>query len=155
MNYKSLTLPLLAGALLLAGCQSPAPRVAAGPAAQKVVQHARAQIGSAYRYGGQTPRTGFDCSGLVFYSHRMIGQRVPRTTGQQYQATAPVARKHLQPGDLVFFRFRRSRAVSHVGIYLGKDRFVHAPSSSKQVSIADLNAPYWSKHFVRGGRFHL
>lgn len=155
MFFKLFISSIITTALLLSGCQSSVKRVSQNPHAHKVVQQARSQIGTPYRYGGNTPESGFDCSGLVFYSHKKTGQRIPRTTGEQYRASRPVARKNLRPGDLVFFRFRRSRQVSHVGIYLGANRFVHAPSSNKKVSIAKLNTPYWSRHFVRGGRFRL
>lgn len=155
MYFKLLNILLIIVSLSLGGCQSSVKRGPTNPNAQKIVHHAKAQIGTPYRYGGLNPKTGFDCSGLVFYSHKRTGQHVPRTTGEQYRATQPISRKHLRPGDLVFFRFRRNRQVSHVGIYLGANRFVHAPSSNKRVSVAKLNSKYWSKHFVRGGRFRL
>ena len=156
MIFRLFSLTLIGSALWLSGCQAPVTRSSAtSPTAAKIVQQARAQIGSPYRYGGESPGSGFDCSGLVYYSLQKTGHRIPRTTGEQYRSTMPVARKNLRPGDLVFFRLRRSRMVSHVGIYLGAGRFVHAPSSHKRVSIASLNAPFWSKHFVRGGRFRL
>ena len=155
MKFKLFNLAFIALAIVLSGCQSNTKRLSANPNAGKVIQQARAQIGTPYRYGGKTPKSGFDCSGLVFYSHKKSGQWIPRTTGEQYRASQPVARKNLRPGDLVFFRMRRSRQVSHVGIYLGANRFVHAPSKNKHVSIAKLTTPFWSKHFVRGGRFRL
>ena len=156
MIFRFVKLFLIIIALALYGCQSsPVRPVITTASAGKIVQGARAQIGRPYHYGGDNPRSGFDCSGLVFYSVARAGHHIPRTTGGQYRASIPVARKNLRPGDLVFFRFRRSRAVSHVGIYLGAGRFVHAPASHQRVSIANLNSPFWTKHFVRGGRFRL
>lgn len=119
---------------------------------EKLVQIASSMLGKPYKYGGISPGTGFDCSGLVYYSHKQLGKSLPRTSSLQYRASHPVSRKNLKRGDLLFFRIYR-RKISHVGIYLGDNRFIHAPSSGKQVSIAELDSPYWSKRFVRGGRF--
>ena len=84
------------------------------------------QVGSAYRYGGTSP-AGFDCSGLVQYSYRAAGKTVPRTTGQLWNVAGEVAYDDLQAGDLLFFRF--DGKMSHVGIYVGNEQFVHAPSA--------------------------
>ncbi len=119
---------------------------------QKVIAAAIKMLGVPYRYGGTSPRRGFDCSGLVQYAHRQAGLNVPRTTGQQYRAVIPVPRAALQPGDLVFFRIRGPRYISHVGIYLGNGEFIHAPSTGKRVSIANLNDHYWRRHYAAGGR---
>jgi cell wall-associated NlpC family hydrolase len=107
-------------------------------------------VGVPYLYGGQTP-DGFDCSGLVHYAYHLAGQTVPRTSRGQLDATRPIGLEEAQPGDLLFFRKRR--AVSHVGVYLGDDRFVHAPSTGQQVTIETLTDPYYQSHFVRAGRF--
>lgn len=117
----------------------------------KVIKTARSLLGVRYRYGGISPKTGFDCSGLVYYTHDQVGYRLPRTTTGQYRATRPVSRQALQPGDLVFFRIKRHK-ISHVGIYVGNNRFIHAPSTGKRVSITSLKHPYWQKRFSRGGR---
>jgi murein DD-endopeptidase len=114
-----------------------------------VVRHALAMIGTPYRYGGASPR-GFDCSGLVQYAYRQIGVSVPRTTEQQFAAARRIDRRDAQPGDLLFFRF--TRTVSHVGIYLGDGRFVHAPTSGRNVEIMSLEQPHYRKHFVGIGR---
>lgn len=119
---------------------------------QQIVAAALDMIGVPYRYGGTSPRRGFDCSGLVQYAHRQAGFDVPRTTGQQYQAVIPVRRAALQPGDLVFFKIRGPRLVSHVGIYLGNGKFIHAPSTGKRVSIASLKDHYWRQHYTGAGR---
>jgi cell wall-associated NlpC family hydrolase len=117
----------------------------------EVVTIAREQLGRRYHYGGDSPKQGFDCSGLVYYSHRQAGIQLPRTSYGQFKATRPVSRSQLQPGDLVFFRLQHYK-ISHVGIYIGQQRFIHAPSSGKGVMIDELSDPYWQTRFVRGGR---
>jgi murein DD-endopeptidase len=112
---------------------------------------AREMIGAPYRYGGASPG-GFDCSGLVYYSFREAGITVPRTSSQQFRQSERVELSGLQPGDLVFFRISRNKP-SHVGIYAGSDRFIHAPSGGKQVSYASLNDPYWHSRVTGAGRF--
>lgn len=117
-----------------------------------VVKTAKKMLGVKYRYGGTHPRRGFDCSGLVQYSHKAAGVHLPRTTGQQYRASRPIQRRYLKPGDLVFFKTAVSRAVSHVGIYLGNSKFIHAPSSGKRVKINSMKERYWRKRFTGAGR---
>jgi cell wall-associated NlpC family hydrolase len=107
-------------------------------------------IGVPYRYGGSSPKAGFDCSGLVQYSYSQAGMRVPRTSRAQFKAAQPISLAEAQPGDLLFFRYKRK--VSHVAIYLGDDRFVHAPSRGKQVSVASLRDPHYQQHFLQAGR---
>jgi murein DD-endopeptidase len=117
-----------------------------------VVRTVRHEVGTPYRYGGATPR-GFDCSGLVHYAYRRAGIKVPRTTGELLRHAHRVPLSKLQPGDVLFFRVDPPK-ISHVGIYIGHGRFVHAPSSGKQVSYASLNDGYWSRHVVSAGRFY-
>ncbi len=107
------------------------------------------QVGAPYRYGGSSPG-GFDCSGLVHYSYSRAGLRVPRTTGQLWSSTHTVARHELLIGDLLFFNIEGK--MSHVGLYLGGQRFVHAPSSGRSVVVASLNSPYYRSAFARAGR---
>lgn len=107
-------------------------------------------VGSPYRYGGHSP-DGFDCSGLVYYAYRAAGLSVPRTSTQQFRAAKPIPITAARAGDLLFFRYERK--VSHVGIYLGDQRFVHAPSSGKHVSVASLTDAHYREHFVGAGRF--
>ena len=116
-----------------------------------VLKTARAQLGTEYAYGGNTPQQGFDCSGLVYYSFLNAGLTLPRTTRGQLRYSRPINRQQLKPGDLLFFRIYRAR-ISHVAIYLGNNRFIHAPSTGKSVSLARLDTPYWRKRFIRGGR---
>ncbi len=107
-------------------------------------------VGVPYRYGGSSPR-GFDCSGLVQYSYARAGARIPRSTKAQRARSHPVSRRQLRRGDLLFFNQEGKRA-SHVGIYLGNNRFVHAPSSGKSVYVADITDPYWRRHFHEARR---
>jgi cell wall-associated NlpC family hydrolase len=109
-------------------------------------------LGIPYRYGGSTPRRGFDCSGLVYYAFRKTGIRVPRTTGAQLRHAQTVPLPEILPGDLLFFRQRSSR-VSHVGIYAGDGWFIHAPSRGKRVSWESLQSSYWKPRLVAAGRY--
>jgi len=117
-----------------------------------VLQVAQSRIGSPYKYGGAGPDV-FDCSGLVTYAYRQVGVAVPRTAAQQFAAATPVKRSELRPGDLVFFRLE-SRSVSHVGIYAGDNRFVHAPQRGGNVRVASLDEEYFRRSFAGGGRLH-
>lgn len=161
---RSLLLVLILAAL--AACTPfqrglPGDPVASGPAdagapaadpGEAVLQAARSRIGAPYRYGGAGP-DAFDCSGLVTYAHRQLGVAVPRTAAQQFAAATPVQRSELRPGDLVFFRLE-SRQVSHVGIYAGENRFVHAPQSGGHVRMASLDDDYFRNRFAGAGRLH-
>lgn len=105
-------------------------------------------VGSPYRFGGASPDTGFDCSGLVNYVFgQAAGIRLPRDSAAISQIAPPIDPQQLQPGDLVFFN-TLDRAFSHVGIYLGENRFVHASSSrSGQVMVSDMQSNYWRSRF--------
>lgn len=104
-------------------------------------------IGIRYRRGGSLPETGFDCSGLVGYVFReALGRVLPRTSREISKSGEAVKKSELQPGDLVFFNTMR-RAFSHVGIYLGDHRFVHAPASGGEVRIEDMRTSYWGNRF--------
>lgn len=120
------------------------------PHPQRALAIAVDMIGTPYRYGGSSPR-GFDCSGLVYYAYSKAGIQAPRTTTAQYRKTKRVPVSDLQPGDLVFFNLSRGK-TSHVGIYAGDGRFVHAPSSGKQVGYASLRNPYWRTRLTGAGR---
>lgn len=104
-------------------------------------------LGIRYRRGGTLPETGFDCSGFVGYVFREgLGMVLPRTSREISKSGDAVKRSELQPGDLVFFNTMR-RAFSHVGIYLGDHRFVHAPASGGEVRVEDMRTSYWGKRF--------
>ncbi|KXC18477.1 hypothetical protein AW889_19880 [Pseudomonas aeruginosa] len=122
-------------------------------AASEVTDRAFSMIGTPYRWGGTTPKKGFDCSGLVNYVFQDVDDvDLPRTARAIYNMdNNKVSRGKLQPADLVFFRIR-SRSVDHVGIYVGNDRFVHAPRRGKKVRVSDLNSSYWKRHYLAGKR---
>jgi cell wall-associated NlpC family hydrolase len=121
-----------------------APAVTIDPAA--VVQTARGFRGVPYRNGGTDP-SGFDCSGLVQYVFAQHGVALPREVREQYQFGADVRIAGVEPGDLVFFRTVAS-GPSHVGMAIGGDQFVHAPSSRGVVRVERFSAPYWSSRIV-------
>jgi cell wall-associated NlpC family hydrolase len=107
--------------------------------------------GTRYRYGGATP-DGFDCSGLVFYTHRRLGLEVPRTSNDQASEAEAIKPRKLRRGDLVFFKID-SRKVNHVGIYVGDHRFVHAPGAGKPVTVNSLDDEFYSESFSGAGRY--
>ncbi|MCB1315502.1 MAG: C40 family peptidase [Leptospiraceae bacterium] len=109
-----------------------------------IVSIARQYLGTPYQYGGNTP-SGFDCSGFVGFVYNKAGYNLPRNAGVQYSRLNPV--RVPRPGDLVFFNTSGS-SVSHVGIYVGNYRFIHAPSSGKTVSYADIRTQYWKSRYV-------
>ncbi|MGI9261811.1 MAG: C40 family peptidase [Woeseiaceae bacterium] len=107
------------------------------------------QVGVPYRYGGSTTR-GFDCSGLVQYAWSAVGKKIPRTTAEQWRQLSPVQNRDLRAGDLLFFRI--DGKISHVGLYLGDRRFVHAPSTGRDVTVASLDTEFYQRTFVRAAR---
>lgn len=134
--------------LALAACASapPQPAPAAPPkAGERAAAYALKMVGKPYRYGGASPARGFDCSGLVQYSYRHAGVKLPHNTDAQRRLSRPIRRAELRRGDLIFFD-EKGGDNSHVGIYLGDGTFVHAPSSGKTVRRDRLNSPYWKKH---------
>ena len=153
-----LALILIGTVALLSGCAgagswqqttTPTTHVRTANFSHPAVTKALGMVGKPYRYGAKGPDS-FDCSGLVWYSFKHAGITVPRTSAQQYAATQRVSLADARPGDLLFFGSRRD--VSHVAIYLGNNQFVHAPSSGKRVSVADMSASWYQKNFVAAGR---
>jgi len=126
----------------------------AGPAAKEAVAEARKYLGTPYLWGGSTPSTGFDCSGLVQWAYAKAGIQIPRVTDQQILASGAtkVDRDHLLPGDLVFFR-DSTGYVHHVGMSLGGDRFIEAPRTGLKVRISSLKDPYYAEQFTGARRF--
>lgn len=115
--------------------------------AQDVAVFALGLIGVDYRYGGNTPDAGLDCSGLVRYVFQEVtGTTLPRTAKEMSRLGSKVAPADLAPGDLVFFNTRRL-AFSHVGVYLGDGRFIHAPSAGGEVHVSTLSQHYWKQRF--------
>jgi cell wall-associated NlpC family hydrolase len=124
-----------------------APVIHATDRASSVAMQALAHLGTPYRAGGLSPQSGFDCSGLVAYVYREgAGLALPRNTFELSHLGAPIERAALMPGDLVFYNTQR-REYSHVGIYLGEDRFIHAPSSGGEVRVEYLRADYWTRRY--------
>lgn len=141
---------VITAALSLAACATAPPaRGPASPVAEEVARIALDLRGTPYRFGGAGPG-GFDCSGLVHYAYRRAGADVPRTARGQYEAVRPVYVQQLAPGDLVFFR-TRGALVSHVGIYVGDHRFVHALKPGQPVRVSRLDSRYWQQRLVRAG----
>lgn len=136
---------------VLGGC-STAPQQAELPAGAAAARQALSMQGKPYRPGGNSPQ-GFDCSGLVQYSYARVNMRLPRNTEGQWASSRAVARKEIRPGDLLFFH-QEGKRNSHVGIYVGNDRFVHAPSSGKHVLTSSLSDRYWNQHFAGARRPH-
>ncbi len=114
---------------------------------QQIVDDAASYIGVPYKWGGINSVTGFDCSGLSYSVYRESGVMLPRTSREQFKTGKFVLKKDLKKGDLVFFR-TRGNAVSHVGIYTGNSKFIHAPSRGKTVRFQGLNSPYYQKHYA-------
>lgn len=115
--------------------------------AQELALRALSFVGVGYRRGGESPETGFDCSGLVRHVFREgLGLMLPRTSRDMSRLGDAIHRDALQPGDLVFFNTLR-RGFSHVGIYLGEYRFVHAPATGGEVRIEDMRQNYWTRRF--------
>jgi cell wall-associated NlpC family hydrolase len=114
---------------------------------------AKKQLKVRYRWGGASPKKGFDCSGLIQYSFKKANISLPRTAASQYEKTKRIPLAQMQTGDLIFFHTPRRKhvRVNHVGIYLGKDQFIHAPRRGKTVTIATLNK-YWKRKIVGAGR---
>ena len=116
----------------------------------EVALRAIALVGKPYRYGGADLH-GFDCSGLVFYIYHQLGIELPRSAAEQQRYATKISRDDLQPGDLLFFRINRRR-ISHVGIYVGDNRFVHAPQTGRNVVLRNLDEEFFTKHWVSAGR---
>jgi cell wall-associated NlpC family hydrolase len=114
--------------------------------AAQVAIEALSLVGIRYRYGGNSPEQGLDCSGLVRYVFREAGTELPRTSNEMSQRGQPVDKQDLQPGDLVFFN-TLNRAFSHVGIYLGNNQFIHAPSTGRNVRVENMDMAYWKARF--------
>lgn len=116
-----------------------------------VVEEARRYTGVNYRSGGQTPGSGFDCSGFVQYVFGQVGIALPRTAAAQYGVGEHVKSQRIAPGDLVFFR-TEGRRVSHVGVATGDGGFIHAPNARSRVRIDRLDDTYWSKRYAGARR---
>lgn len=129
------------------GSQLKEARDGMGERASRLVVNAMGFLGVPYRYGGLSAETGFDCSGLVrTVFEQSVGKVLPRRADQQAAATEVIDRNDLKPGDLVFFNTMK-RAFSHVGIYVGEGKFIHAPRAGAMVRVEDMRAAYWQTRF--------
>lgn len=117
----------------------------------EVVLAGLSQIGTPYAYGGSSPASGFDCSGLTQYAHQVAGVAIPRVAIEQHRASKPVRLGRPGPGDMVFFR--TGPGVYHVGLMVDRERFVHASTSRHQVQLARLETPYWSARYLGAGTY--
>ncbi|AGB78007.1 cell wall-associated hydrolase, invasion-associated protein [Enterobacteriaceae bacterium strain FGI 57] len=113
------------------------------------------QIGKPYRWGGTSPRTGFDCSGLVYYAYKdLVKFRIPRTANEMYHLrdARAIDRGELESGDLVFFRTRGRGTADHVGVYIGGGKFIQSPRTGRDIQITSLSEDYWDRHYVGARR---
>ncbi|WP_245539444.1 C40 family peptidase [Thiofilum flexile] len=135
---------------------APVPAAAAVPAkadpAERVIRVGSQQEGKRYRWGGESPLNGFDCSGLVQFSMKKgAGVALPRTAADQYAISTKVPISKAMRGDLVFFNTSKRKRISHVGIYLGNNTFLHAPRAGKRIQRAEING-YWRNRLIGFGR---
>jgi len=121
---------------------------------ERIVAAAEGFIGSDYAWGGTTSRGGFDCSGLVRAIYQLNGLNLPRSVADQYRVGTAVPKDRLEKGDLVFFSASPGGERSHVGIYIGRDAFIHAPGAGKKVRQESLESDYFRENF-RGGRAYV
>ena len=113
------------------------------------------QLGKPYLWGGTSPKTGFDCSGLVWYAYKdLVKFKIPRTANEMYHLrdAALIKRNELEKGDLVFFRINGRGAADHVGVYLGNGKFIQSPRTGKDIQVSALSEDYWEQHYVGARR---
>ncbi|MFL4555830.1 C40 family peptidase [Yersinia kristensenii] len=138
-------------------------KIKLSPAHKKRYQHAKQtamsklmkQVGKPYRWGGASPNTGFDCSGLIYYAYKdVIRIKMPRTANEMYHLrdAAPVKRAELESGDLVFFNIANRGVADHVGVYLGNGKFIQSPRTGEEIRISMLDNDYWQDHYVGARR---
>lgn len=120
--------------------------------ANAIVSMAKRMLGQPYRFGGSNPLEGFDCSGLVQFTHSQVSKGIPRVSKQQYQRSATIKLSQLKPGDLLFYK--TASTPTHVVIYIGDRKFIHAPSSGKEVKIGSMDNPYFKPRLVKAGRLY-
>ncbi len=147
---KRITLIIISLFIFIVSCTPPAKYRRAGRHyrgdRKQIVRTAQRYLGVKYRYGGTTPG-GFDCSGYVMYVYRENGIPMPRSLLKQYRSGKRISLNRVRPGDLVFFNIT-GRRISHVGLYVGNNRFIHSPRTGKRISFADMNKRYWRKRYA-------
>ena len=141
-------LPLfLISIMLLVACQSTPQRRSSNHSSNELTEYALSLQGTPYRYGGNSPDSGFDCSGFVGHVFKhTLGKTLPRSSADISRIGVNLQYASLKPGDLVFYNTLH-KPYSHVGIYLGDDQFIHSPSSGKSVSIVNMNDTYWRTRY--------
>ena len=144
--FPGAALPPTAAPELPAEAGSHTPELPAGAGTHRVIAMALGYRGVPYRNGGSDP-SGFDCSGFVQYVFKQVGALLPRQAFEQFRIGREIDRDEVQPGDLVFFE-TVSRGASHVGLAIGGDEFVHAPSARGAVRVEKFSAPYWARRIV-------
>jgi murein DD-endopeptidase len=152
---------VIAWGLAIQGCSTapyqptapgPSPAVVpSGSTGDEIALRAIALIGAPYVWGGNGP-SEFDCSGLVRFIHDQLGIAVPRTAAEQYSAARRVRIDGIEPGDLLFFRTRGGERISHVAIYTGEGRFIHAPQTGRPVELRALDDEYYRPRLAGAGR---
>ena len=129
--------------------RQPASSAQSSDNADELISSAMGLLGVAYRYGGTSASTGFDCSGFMQHIFkRSMGVNLPRTSAAQAQMGVGVSRSELQPGDMVFFRTMGRGRISHVGLYIGNNRFIHAPRTGKRIEVTSLSNKYWNAKYA-------
>ena len=121
---------------------------------QQIITSAVSLMGVPYQWGGESSDTGFDCSGLTMVVYQLNGLDLPRSSSQQWKEGRPVKRSQLAKGDLVFFATKGGRRVSHVGIYTGSGKFLHAPRRGRKITISSLSSRYYKTRYL-GARSYL
>lgn len=120
---------------------------------EEIVTYSMWLVDKEYRFGGQMPETGFDCSGMVSFVYmKVAGIKLPHNAAMIAKEGRDVSRAQLATGDLVFFR-SNEKSFAHVGIYIGNDRFIHAPSSASRIKISRLSSPYYDANFQTARTF--
>ncbi|MDR0827202.1 MAG: C40 family peptidase [Desulfovibrio sp.] len=137
--------------VLSAGCslRSGLPDPDGSASGREISKTALSVVGAPYKPGGNDPKSGLDCSGLVCWSYAKHGIKLPRTTSEQSRLGTSVSGSDLKPGDILFFRIKGSL---HTGIYTGSGKFVHSPGQGKRVRVDQINSDYWKSSFVSARR---
>jgi hypothetical protein len=120
---------------------------------QSIVRTANRFLGTSYRWGGESAGRGFDCSGLTQTVYRLNGLDLPRNSRSQFRAGTPVPRQALRMGDLVFFSTARRNRVTHVGVYTGQGKFIHAPGRGKRIRTSSLDNRYFRRRYIGARRY--
>lgn len=134
---------------------SKAHRVRYQKARETAMSKLMGQLGKPYQWGGTSPKTGFDCSGLVWYAYKdLVKFKIPRTANEMFHLrdAALIKRDQLEKGDLVFFQINGRGTADHVGVYLGNGKFIQSPRTGKDIQVSALGEDYWQRHYVGARR---